>query len=455
MIRTQDEEGTTIWKRRKDLEFYNKRKYMLNKLLMLAFAALVSYNVVAQTYEGKYLEANYDESKVPEYKLPDLLSSFEGKRIKTVEDWEKFRRQEIIDFFAQNMFGEVPTPSSSIKKTFKLISEDQTIFNGLCTRKDVLITFENETGKVTIPLVLFVPTNSKDKVPVILLANGDDIKQKGLKLNNPQSYGKTVNGIPLHQLMSRGIGVATVDYKAFGIDSGNIEGKVSGGISKLYFKDGQEFTKENEWGMIAIWAYALRAGMDYLETDEDLQENQVATLGCSISGKVALWAAITDTRFAMTLLATAGHGGDAIWRREYGETLQNMCDYLPTWICRNANKYAKNVQALPVDQHSLLATMAPRPFYVSNAQHDLWADQRGQWIGTYNASPSYMLYNKKVAFTSEKQPAINKPIIKSMIGYHVRSGVHGLELYDWEQYMKFIEYHFLNIEPRGVEEVYK
>jgi len=433
----------------------NKRKFMMNKLLMLAFTAFVSYNGVAQNYKGKYLEANYDESKVPEYNLPDVLSSFEGNSIITVEEWEEFRRPEIVDFFTQNMFGEVPTPSSPIKKSFKLISEDQTILNGLCTRKDVLISFENETRIVSMPLVLFVPTNSKDKVPVILLANGGDIKRKRLKLNSPQSYGKTENGIPLHQLMSRGIGVATVDYKAFGIDRGDTGGRVSGGISNLYFKDGQEFTKENEWGMIAIWAYALRAGMDYLETDKDVQENQVATLGCSIGGKVALWAAVTDTRFGMTLLATAGHGGDAIWRREYGETLQNMCDYLPTWICRNANKYAQNVHALPVDQHSLLATIAPRPFYVSNAQHDLWADQKGEWIGTYNAAPSYKLYNKDVAFTSEIQPAINQPIIKSTIGYHVRSGVHGLELYDWEQYMKFIEYHFLNIEPRSVEEVYK
>lgn len=427
----------------------------MNKLLLLVFALCVSYNVAAQTYEGKFLEANYDESKVPEYDLPDVLSSFEGKSITTVEDWGNFRRPEIVDFFAQNMFGEVPTPTSPIKKSFKLISEDQSIFNGLCTRKDVLITFENDIGKVTMPLVLFVPTNFEEKVPVILLANGSDIERKGLRLNDSQRYGQTKNGIPLHQLMSRGIGVATVDYQAFGIDNGDKEGKVSGGISNLYFKDGQEFTKENEWGMIAIWAYALRAGMDYLETDAAVQENQVAALGCSIGGKVALWASVTDTRFGMTLLATAGHGGDAIWRREYGETLQNMCDHLPTWVCRNANKFAKDVHALPVDQHSLLAAMAPRPFYVSNAQHDLWADQKGQWIGTYNAAPSYQLYKKDVAFASEKQPAINHPIIKSTIGYHVRSGVHGLELYDWEQYMKFIEYHFMNIEPRSAEEVYK
>ena len=427
----------------------------MNKIALIISLLILALGANSQTYEGKYLEANYDEGKVPEYTLPDVLTAFNGKKINSIKEWENTRRPEIVQFFEQNMYGEVPIPSDPIKKTFELISEDTTIFNGLCTRRDVRITFQNKIGKVTMPLVLFIPTQVREKVPVILLANGGDIKRKGLKLDSPQSYGRTGNGIPLHELMTRGIALATVDYQAFGIDRGNKQGKVSGGIANLFFAEGQKFTKENEWGMIAIWAYALRAGMDYLETDKDINSAQVATLGCSISGKVALWAAVTDVRFGMTLLATAGHGGDAIWRREYGETLQNMVDYLPTWICRNAQKYAKNVQEMPVDQHSLLACMAPRPMYVATAQHDRWADSKGQWIGTYNAAPSYKLYNKKVAFRSSEQPAINHPIIKSQIGYHVRSGVHGLELYDWEQYMKFIEYHFMNIEPRSVEEVYK
>ena len=252
----------------------------------------------------------------------------------------------------------------------------------------------------------------------------------------------------------RGIGLAAVDYIAFGADNRSKDGKVSGGVAALFFEDGQEFTRENEWGMIAIWAYAMRAGMDYLETDKAVHPDQVAPLGCSIGGKVALWAAVTDQRFGMTLLATAGHGADAIWRREFGESLDNMCTWLPTWICGNANKYAKNVNDMPVDQHSLMATLAPRPLYVSNAQHDLWADQKGQWIGTYNAAPSYQLYGKNVAFTSPDQPPVDVPIIESAIGYHVRSGFHGLDLYDWEQYMKFMEYHFMKIPIRSAHDIY-
>ena len=90
----------------------------------LLLISCLSFNVAtAQTYEGKFLEANYDESKVPEYTLPDVLTSFRGQTINTIEEWEKTRRPEIVKFFEQNMFGEVPAPSSPIKKYFKLLNE--------------------------------------------------------------------------------------------------------------------------------------------------------------------------------------------------------------------------------------------------------------------------------------------------------------------------------------------
>ncbi len=426
----------------------------MNRTLQLLVLACSLNVVLAQTYSGKFLEANYDESKVPDYSLPPVLTSFSGQVVNSVKAWEDVRRPEIIEFFEQNIYGEIPEPSSPIRKSFKLVSENPTLLGGLCTRRDIEITFQNEVGSVTMPLALFVPNPAGEKVPVILLANGSDIRRKNLALDDSQRFGTTRNGIPLHQLMTRGIGVATVDYQAFGKDNKDPEGKVAGGIIDLFMKPGQKARRDNEWGMISVWAYALRAGLDYLETDSRVRGDQVATLGCSIGGKVALWAAATDARFGMALLATAGHGGDAIWRREFGETLHNMCKYLPTWICGNANQYAERVNEMPVDQHSLLATMAPRPLYVATAQHDLWADQKGQWIGAYNASPAYELYGQKVGFTSSRQPKINQPITKSAIGYHVRSGVHGFELFDWEQYMKFIEFHFMKIDPRSVSEVY-
>ena len=156
----------------------------------------------------------------------------------------------------------------------------------------------------------------------------------------------------------------------------------------------------------------------------------------------------------MILSNTSGHGGDALWKRQLGETLDNMIEWLPRWLGGNAIDYKNNIESLPVDQHMLLASLAPRPLYVSTAIHDLWADHKGQWMGAYHASPAYGLYDTEVAFDSAIQPNVNEPIIKSQMGYHVRTGFHGLKLYDWERFMEFIEFHFLEIPIRSAHVVY-
>lgn len=412
--------------------------------LIIVIIALIIPNVLtSQTYEGKYKEANYTESEVPEYVLPDILTSFDNIPIENIGDWKKKRRPEIIDFFANNIYGIVPNPSYPIKKSFEVISEDSNYIEGLCTRKEIKITITNELGEVSMPLVQFIPNQFKKPVPAIFIFNGDDIRKNRLELDGPQKYGMTKNGIPLIQLMEKGIALITIDGNAMVSKKGFVGGKINGGIIDLFFKPGQKFTKENEWGLIAVWAHAMTVGMDYIVTNQNINSDQVAVLGTSVNGKVALWAAANDQRIGMVLLATTGHGGDSIWRRQFGETLENMCNHLPSWICRNANLYANDVNSLPVDQHTLLATIAPRPLYVATAETDLWADHKGQWISAYHAAEAYELYDKKVAFTSPNQPPLDQPIVESSIGFHLRSGYHGLSYYDWARYMEFMEYHFM------------
>ncbi|MBA7544822.1 Carbohydrate esterase [subsurface metagenome] len=206
--------------------------------------------------------------------------------------------------------------------------------------------------------------------------------------------------------------------------------------------------------MMAVWAYGLMSGMDYLETQDEINPNQVAVMGCSVSGKVALWAAAQDQRIGMVLSNTTGHGGDAIWRREFGESYENMCEWLPRWLSRSAQNYKGRVHEMPVDQHMLLACIAPRPVFISNGEYDYWADPKGAWVSAYHAMPAYQLYGQEVAFESEVQPEVNEVIMKSAIGYNLRTGFHGTDQRDWENYMKFMEYHFMKIEPRSAHEIY-
>ena len=82
----------------------------MKKLFISIFFSLVyfSASVLAQPFEGKYNEVIYKESEVPSHKLPDVLTTFNGEKIDNIEKWEKARKPEILNFFEQNLFGEIP-----------------------------------------------------------------------------------------------------------------------------------------------------------------------------------------------------------------------------------------------------------------------------------------------------------------------------------------------------------
>ena len=426
---------------------------MKNKVIRFTLFVVFLISTRAYSQEDKFAGALTRESDVPNYTLPDLLTTFSGKKIISIGQWETVRRPEIVNFFAENIYGKVPVPAEPVTKSFKLLSEDKNFMEGLCTRKIILVTFSNSKKSLEMKLVTFVPNNATKPVPAIYHVNHGGVKGGGYDLSNTQRYGQVNCGVPLRQLILRGIGLVASDIGEL-IGGDNKAEVLSGGILDLYFQPGQTNTKDDEWGMMAIWAFGLSSGMDYLETQKEINSRQVALMGCSVLGKVALWAAAQDQRFGMVLSNTTGHGGDAIWRRGIGETFDNMCEWLPRWLVRNAQKYKGRVSELPVDQHMLLACIAPRPLFISSGEYDYWADGKGAWISANHAIPVYKMYGKKVAFESENQPEVNAVIMKSAIGYNLRTGFHGTDQRDWENYMQFIEYHFMKIEPREAQAVY-
>jgi hypothetical protein len=176
--------------------------------------------------------------------------------------------------------------------------------------------------------------------------------------------------------------------------------------------------------------------LDYLETEGAVDAKKVAVFGHSRAGKTALWAAALDQRFALAISNNSGAGGAALARRMFGEVIQHSPEI---WFCKNYRRFANNEAALPVDQHQLIALIAPRPVYIASATEDLWADPRGEFLSGLHAEPAYRLFGLSGLGVTAMPPPENP--VGQTIGYHLRTGKHDITAYDWQQYLNFADRH--------------
>jgi hypothetical protein len=142
----------------------------------------------------------------------------------------------------------------------------------------------------------------------------------------------------------------------------------------------------------------------------------------------------------MVISNCSGAGGAALARRRFGETVADLVRTFPYWFCANYKQYAGRENNMPADQHELLALIAPRPLYVASAEEDLWADPRGSFLSLIAAGPVYKLLGKHDLATAV-MPELDQSIMTD-VAYHVRTGVHDITDYDWEQYLTFADKQF-------------
>lgn len=373
---------------------------------------------------------NYDEAKVPAYILPNVLKTSNGEVINNTSGWEKKRRPELLKLFEDNVYGQMPKQYDSIR--FTVTNEEKKAMNGRAHLKEVDLTVWKQKKPVTIHLVLFTPNKSKGPAPVFLLINNRN------KKNTDPSRDTLSEFWPAEMLIDSGYAIA-----AFQVADAAPDDKTNyvQGVLDLY---PEQLTADNGMKAIGAWAWAASRAMDYFEKDKDIDAKKVFVVGHSRGGKTALWAGAEDQRFAMVFSNCSGNTGAALSRRKFGETITRINTIFPHWFCNNYKKYNDNEAALPIDQHMLIALIAPRPVYTTNASKDLWADPRGSYLSAKNAEKVYALYRMPSALTPEP-PAINTPIIRSSLGYHNREGIHNLTAYDWNNFIQFANYHLNTI----------
>jgi hypothetical protein len=406
-------------------------------LLAVSCFSVMAVNAGAAQLKEFDSDINYDEEKVPAYDLPPLLTTTTGDAVTTPAMWENRRRPELLALFGNLVYGHVPVPETPLETEYEVIETEKHFMGGRATRTKIEIRFANEAGKKKMTIAVFVPNDVEGPVPAVMQLTRDNPRSRVYE-PDWRDKDRLRNGWPAGMILERGYALVAANVGEI-MQHNEIEFLNS--IHRLYFKTGQSFPKAHEWGVLSAIGWGAMRALDYLETLDSVDHEKVALIGHSMLGKSALWAAARDERFAMVISAQSGCGGAALWRRRSGETLEKMVTRFPYWLCRNAWKFSGREDDLPVDQHMLLALIAPRPLYVYSAVDDRWADPRGEYLGAYHASEVYRLLGKK-GLASEDTPPAGQPIIESDVGYHIREGGHSVGLYDWERILEFMAYHF-------------
>lgn len=391
---------------------------------------------------------NYDETKVPNHTLPDPLAGG-GVVAKDAAQWQATVRPATLALFEREMYGSIPPMEKPLKATFELASEVDDACGGKAVRREYVLTFDHEKSP-TIRLLVYVPKGA-EKVPAFMGLNfrGNHIVEDDPRITLETGFvlgAKKEGDNTVHAEKNRGTGkdrwsaelLTSRGYALVTACCGNIDPDYhdgfANGVHAMFPKP-----KAEEWGTITAWGWGLSRMLDALAKVPEIDESRVAVIGHSRLGKTSLWAAAQDERFAMAISNNSGCGGAALSKRAFGETVGRINNNFPHWFNGNFKKYNKNEAALPVDQHQLIALVAPRPVYVASATGDRWADPKGEFLALKNAAPVYRLFGES-PFGVTEQPAPGKSV-GNLMGYHLREGKHNITPEDWGHYLDFADRH--------------
>lgn len=361
---------------------------------------------------------------LPAFTLPSVLKANAGQPISTKEQWTTSRRPELLELFRTHVYGRVPP--TKYEQAYRVVQEDAHAIDGKATLRIVEITITRGNKSLPIRVHLFVPNQLPQPAPAFVL-----ICNRGAENIDPTRQTKS-EFWPVEVGIAQGYAMAA--FLNADVDPDRHD-NFQNGIHGLL--DEQPRTADS-WGTIAAWAWGASRVLDYLLTVPQIAPDKIAVIGHSRGGKTALWAAAEDERFALAVSNDSGCGGAALSRRKFAgrEQVARIVSSFPHWFCSRFATYADREDELPVDQHELLALVAPRGVAVGSASEDKWADPRGEFLSLVHAEPAFKLFGQ-AGLAATEIPFIGGHIDGDNAHYHLRPGKHNLLIEDWEHYFRF------------------
>ncbi|MBE0532296.1 MAG: alpha/beta hydrolase [Rhodospirillales bacterium] len=391
------------------------------------------------------IPVNTDESRVGPVELPDLMRGPDGTPVVTTED-RRHCQAWLRQVFARTMYGPIPPPPNTLEISRRDLPAE---FPGVRT-EEIALSLSHRGRHIGKRLTLWRP-ETVEPVPVIaglafLGAAGatpstavalcddafiDGFANHGVRDGRPTdaTRGRHADRSPIPLITGAGFALLLSGYGEWVPDHPD-RWQETGLWPFLQPTDGPRRP-----GAISLWAWAMLRLVDALTRLPEIDGGRIAVFGHSRLGKAALWAAANDERIGHVLVNNAGCAGTKLCRRDFGETLAHLTARYPHWL---APACPIQTARLPVDQHQLLACVAPRGLYVASAADDLWADPRGEYLALKAALPFWQIGGgTPIPELPDADGALlpGQVLRAGPLAWHLRPGVHDLTPWDWRHFM--------------------
>lgn len=379
--------------------------------------------------------------------LPDPLIHADGLPVADSADWETNRRPWIIRQFEDVIYGRAPVEAVALNAT---TTDEALVLGGSVIRRQTTLRLSHGGRTLDLPLLMYIPADALvQPVPTFVGLNfwGNHTVQPDPAIHLATSHieerkrpaenfrGALAHRHPVELITASGYALVTAHRDA--VDPDFHDGFANGVHGLIESPRDRQSTS---WGTIAAWAWGLRRIADYLATGiGGIDADRLIAFGHSRLGKTALWAGALDRRFKIVIANNSGFGGAAVSRGKQGETIAKGTEMFPHWYLPEFATYAGREEELPIDQHMLIAAVAPRPVYIASASDDVVADPPSEFVSTVAASAVYRLHDHAGLPASTGFPSPGETILGDRVGYHLRDGKHDLLPWDWERFIAFAD----------------
>ena len=379
--------------------------------------------------------------------LPELMTLSTGEFVRSERDWQRARRPEIAGLVEHYVYGTAPAAPTDMRAELR---EECMTEDGKAWREQVRL---HVADGVAIDLLIYRPAGVRNP-PCFLGLNfcGNHATTSEPEVLLPKSWMSNGRGgrngrateeqrgiqserWDYQQAISKGWAVATLYHGDVDPDTWTTTDGIRGPRSKSQPSEPGPYS----WGTIRAWAWGLSRALDHLVENPRIDGSRVVVHGHSRNGKTALVAGAFDERFAGVISNHSGCGGAALSRPARGETVKRIVDVIGYWFTEAFWYFADREEHLPLDQHFLLALIAPRPLLVCSAIEDEWADPLGEYEAVAAAAPAWELFGVG-GFETTGFPETGH-LVGTLPAYHVREGDHSVLSEDWTLWIDWANKH--------------